>query len=128
MDATTTKSPVQVVLDYVDALNRGDLDAVARCFAPDARVWMVLGWVRVADVKEAWREQVETLGMNLQVDEIVEEGGTVAVRCTERGASASRRRAAATRPPRWSGSRSRAASSAAAGAPATAAPSSTSSG
>jgi hypothetical protein len=87
METKAVKTPVQVVLDYVDALNRGDLEAVSRCFAPDARVWAVLGWVRVADVQAAWREQIETLGMSLQVDEIVEEGGTVAVRCTERGAS-----------------------------------------
>jgi steroid delta-isomerase-like uncharacterized protein len=87
MKTQIEKAPRQVVLDYVEAFNRGDVDAVCRCFAPDARVWVILGWRRVADLRPVWKDQVERLGMNLQVEELVEEGGTVAVRYTERGAS-----------------------------------------
>ena len=64
-----------VVGGYLAALRRGDGEAVARCFAPDARIWMVLGWGRPADLRDVWSTPAA-----LDVEEMVEEGGTVAVR------------------------------------------------
>lgn len=46
----------QVVLDYVDAFNRGDEEALRNLFAPDALVYGVLGWGGLAQVVPIWRE------------------------------------------------------------------------
>jgi len=76
-----------VVLAYVDAFNRGDLDALCKLFTPDALVWGVLGWGEIDKVRPIWQDLIECLRMQLQVDAIVSEGDTVAVRYTERGTS-----------------------------------------
>ena len=76
-----------VVLEYVDAFNRGDVDGVCRLFTPDALVWGVLGWGAMDVVRPIWRELVERLQMKLQVESIVADGDVVAVRYTERGSS-----------------------------------------
>ncbi len=74
-----------VVLAYVDAFNRGDLDALCATFAPDALVWGVLGWGSMDKVRPIWKDLIECLGMQLQVEQMVVEGEQVAVRYTERG-------------------------------------------
>jgi len=76
-----------VVLAYVDAFNRGDLEALCKLFTPDALVWGVLGWGEIDKVRPIWQDLIECLKMQLQVDAIVSEGDTVAVRYTERGTS-----------------------------------------
>ena len=76
-----------VVMAYVEAFNRGDVDGVCRLFTPDALVWGVLGWGKMDVVRPVWRELVERLQMKLQVESIVAEGDVVAVRYTERGTS-----------------------------------------
>src|SRR5262245_36677272 len=76
-----------VVLAYVDAFNRGDLEALCALFAPDALVWGVLGWGNIDAVRPIWRELIDCLKMQLEVQAIVVEGDTVAVRYTERGTS-----------------------------------------
>jgi ketosteroid isomerase-like protein len=83
-DPTNAK---QVVLAYVDAFNRGDLDGVCRLFAPDAEVAGVLGWGTVEQARHVWRDLIDCLTIHLHVDGIVAEGSTVAVRYTERGKS-----------------------------------------
>jgi steroid delta-isomerase-like uncharacterized protein len=75
------------VLAYVDAFNRGDLEELCRLFAPDALVWGVLGWGNLDAVRPIWRELIECLKVQLDVQAIVAEGDTVAVRYTERGTS-----------------------------------------
>ena len=77
-----------VVIAYVEAFNRGDVDSVCRLFTPDALVWGVLGWGGMDVVRPVWRELVERLQMKLHVESIVAEGDVVAVRYTERGTSA----------------------------------------
>lgn len=44
MSEETNKKIVQA---YVDAFNRGDIDALTQLFAPDALVYGVLGWGRL---------------------------------------------------------------------------------
>jgi ketosteroid isomerase-like protein len=34
----------KVVLDYVDAFNRGDMESLRTLFTPDALIYGVLGW------------------------------------------------------------------------------------
>ena len=79
-----TKKNKQTVLAYVDAFNRGDIDALCALFAPDALVHGVLGWGGVAQARPIWRAMANSFGMNLQVDAIIEEDDVVAVRYTER--------------------------------------------
>ncbi len=76
------KSPV---LEYVSAFNRGDVEGVCRCFAPDALVYGVLGWREIAKARPIWEQLVGCFQMSLQVESIVAEGSIVAVRYTERG-------------------------------------------
>jgi limonene-1,2-epoxide hydrolase len=76
-----------VVLAYVDAFNRGDLEGVCGRFSPDAQIWGVLGWGTIEKARPVWKALMESLKMQLHVDGIISEGNTVAVRYTERGQS-----------------------------------------
>ncbi len=76
-----------VVLAYVDAFNRGDLDALCKLFTPDALVWGVLGWGTLEKARPVWKALMEGLRVRLQVDGMITEGDAVAVRYTERGTS-----------------------------------------
>ena len=76
-----------VVLAYVEAFNRGDLEGICRLFAPDALIWGVLGWGTIEKARPVWKALMESLKMQLHVDAIISEADTVAVRYTERGQS-----------------------------------------
>ena len=75
------------MLDYVEAFNRGDLDALTQLFTPDALVYGVLGWGGLNQVVPIWGEIKEAFAIQLQVENIIAEGDTVAVRYVERGQS-----------------------------------------
>ncbi len=77
----------QVVRSYVEAFNRGDLDAVCATFAPDAVVYGVLGSGGLDIARAIWHELITANGMQLHVDAMSAEGDVVAVRYTERGKS-----------------------------------------
>jgi steroid delta-isomerase-like uncharacterized protein len=77
----------QVVLAYVDAFNRGDIEALRRLFTPDALVYGVLGWGGLDVVVPIWQEIQNCFAIQLQVEAIIAEDDTVAVRYTERGKS-----------------------------------------
>ncbi|MCB1765985.1 MAG: ester cyclase [Candidatus Competibacteraceae bacterium] len=77
----------QVVCKYVEAFNRGDLEAVCETFAPGALVYGVLGWGEIARVKPIWRDLIECFQMQLHVESMIAEGAIVAVRYVERGTS-----------------------------------------
>lgn len=77
----------QIVLDYVEAFNRGDLESVCRTFAPEAMIFGVLGWGGLEKAKPIWRELIECFAINLQVEAMIAEGDTVAVRYVEHGRS-----------------------------------------
>ncbi|HEY9675870.1 MAG TPA: ester cyclase [Waterburya sp.] len=83
---TTLESNKQVVLKYVEAFNRGDLEALQELFTPDALIQGVLGWGELAKAMPIWKELHEAFAINLTVEEIIAEGDTVAVRYAERGA------------------------------------------
>jgi steroid delta-isomerase-like uncharacterized protein len=77
----------QVVLDYVDAFNRGDLETLRRLFTPDALVHGVLGWGGMEAVMPIWRELHDSFALKLRVEALSTEGDTVAVRYSETGTS-----------------------------------------
>src|SRR2546425_12325097 len=81
------ESNKKIVLDYVDAFNRGDLEALRRLFTDDALVYGVLGWGGLDVVVPIWKELHESLAIQLQIAAIIAEGDTVAVRYVERGTS-----------------------------------------
>lgn len=82
-----TEKNKQVVLAYVDAFNRCDLDALSKLFTSDALIYGVLGWGTIEIAKPIWKELHECLNANLHVEAIVAEENIVAVRYTERGKS-----------------------------------------
>jgi len=77
----------QTVLDYVDAFNRADLEALRRLFTDDALVYGVLGWGGLDQVMPIWQEIQQAFSIRLQVESLIAAGETVAVRYTERGTS-----------------------------------------
>jgi hypothetical protein len=82
-----TERNKQVALAYVDAFNRGDIDALCTLFSPDALVYGPLGWGSVDKVKAIWHAKIKNFSTNLQVESIVAEDDMVALRCIERGKS-----------------------------------------
>jgi steroid delta-isomerase-like uncharacterized protein len=77
----------KLVVDYVEAFNRGDMETLRRLFAPDALVYGVLGWGDLDTAVPIWREIHEAFSIRLQVEALAAEGDTVAARYTERGMS-----------------------------------------
>ena len=77
----------QIVLAYVDAFNRGDIEALTELFASDALVYGVLGWGNLDQVVPIWREIKAAFDIQLQVESIIAEDDIVGVRYVERGAS-----------------------------------------
>jgi hypothetical protein len=79
--------PKDVVVSYVEAFNRGDLEGLCERFTPDAPLWSVLGWGRIAKVHPIWRALIESLEINLVIEGIMAEGYAVATRFMEQGKS-----------------------------------------
>jgi steroid delta-isomerase-like uncharacterized protein len=77
----------KVVLEYVEAFNRADEAALLKLFTKDALVYGVLGWGNLDVVAPIWREIQAAFALQLQIESIIAEGDTVAVRYTERGTS-----------------------------------------
>jgi steroid delta-isomerase-like uncharacterized protein len=75
----------QVVLNYVEAFNRGDLEALAALFTSDAQIQGVLGWGGLEQALPIWKELHEAFAIALTVEAIIADNDTVAVRYTERG-------------------------------------------
>ena len=70
---------------YVDAFNRGDIDGLCALFAPDARIYGVLGWGSPEKARPVWQALMRSLSLKLNIDSIIAEGDVVAVRYTEHG-------------------------------------------
>lgn len=86
-DALSEEANKKIVLDYVDGFNRGDIAALRRLFTADALVYGVLGWGGLDKVVPIWQELHSAFAVQLQVEAIIAEGDTVAVRYQERGTS-----------------------------------------
>lgn len=74
-----------VVREYVARFNAGDLDGLRELFHEDAEIHGVLGWGSLDDVMPIWQALIEALGIDLEIEELIAEDDTVAVRYTERG-------------------------------------------
>jgi steroid delta-isomerase-like uncharacterized protein len=83
----TAEENKQLVLAYVEAFNRGDMEALIDLFAPDALVYGVLGWGGMGQVVPIWREIKAAFDIQLQVESMIAEDDIVAVRYIERGTS-----------------------------------------
>jgi steroid delta-isomerase-like uncharacterized protein len=77
----------QVVLQYVEAFNKGDSDTLGKLFTPEAQIFGVLGWGGLDKAIPIWQELHESFAINLHVEDMVAEGNVVTVRYTERGKS-----------------------------------------
>ena len=74
-----------VVRAYVEAFNRGDMEALTSLFAHDAEIQGVLGAGQLERVAPIWRQLIEGYGMQLRIDALVCSGNEVAARYTETG-------------------------------------------
>jgi len=72
---------------YVDAFNRGDIDALRSLLAPDAEIQGVMGKGLFERVEPVWRQLIEGYGIQLRIEELIAEGNLVAGRFTETGTS-----------------------------------------
>jgi steroid delta-isomerase-like uncharacterized protein len=77
----------KLVLAYVEAFNRGDMEALIDLFTSDALVYGVLGWGGMGQAVPIWREIKAAFDIQLQVESIIAEDDIVAVRYVERGTS-----------------------------------------
>ncbi|MDQ4062311.1 MAG: nuclear transport factor 2 family protein [Actinomycetota bacterium] len=82
---STQESNKEVVGQYVEALNQGDMETLRRLFTPDALIYGVLGWGGLDEVVPIWQQLHQGLAMELTAEQMVAEDDTVAVRYTERG-------------------------------------------
>ena len=75
----------QVVRQYVDAFNRGDIETLRSLFTTDALIHGVLGWGGMDMAAPIWQELHSAFAIELSIEAIAAEGDVVAVRYTERG-------------------------------------------
>lgn len=74
-----------VVTKYVDAFNRGDLQALRSLLTEDAEIQGVMGKGSFDKIESVWRQLIEGYGMQLLVQDMIAEKNLVAVRYIERG-------------------------------------------
>ena len=74
-----------LVRRYVAAFNAADYETLRAIFTPDAVISGVLGKGTIEAVIPVWRELHQAFAVQLTVDEMIEEGDSVAVRYVERG-------------------------------------------
>jgi steroid delta-isomerase-like uncharacterized protein len=84
-DTTVQEANKAVVRKYVSAFNQGDTETLQQLFAPDALIYGVLGWGKILEVVPVWQELHAAFAIELNIESIIAEGDTVAVRYTERG-------------------------------------------
>lgn len=75
----------QVVRAYIAAFNRADISALKALFSPNAEIQGSLGTVSLENVSDIWFALMNSLAINLTIEEMIAEEDCVAVRYTERG-------------------------------------------
>ena len=74
-----------VVRHYVEAFNRGDLQALKSLLADGAEIQGVMGKGLIEKVEPLWRQLIEGYGMQLRIEGLIAEGNVVAARYVESG-------------------------------------------
>lgn len=82
---TTEEEAKAVVLRYVEAFNRGDLDGLKALLAEDAEIQGVMGKGLYEKVEPIWRQLIEGYGIQFKVEGLIAEGNVVAARYVETG-------------------------------------------
>lgn len=82
---TVEDAAKRVVLDYVEAFNRGDMQALEALLAPDCEIQGVLGQGVFTSIAPIWRQLIDGFGMHLALQSLVAEGNVVAARFIESG-------------------------------------------
>lgn len=82
---TTASDPRQVVRDYVDAFNRGDMERLRALLHDDAEIQGVFGKGIFDRIEPIWRQLIEGYGMHLEITGLIAEGDVVAARYVETG-------------------------------------------
>lgn len=77
----------RVVLDYVEAYNQGDMEALRHLFTEDSEVYGALGWGGLEEVVPVWQMLHEAFAFQLYVEEVLVQGDSVVARFLERGTS-----------------------------------------
>ncbi len=80
----STLTDVAVVEHYVAGFNAGDMEAIASCFLPHARIHGVLDG-SLQSALFAWKDLHRAFGVNLSIEAVCASNATVAVRYKERG-------------------------------------------
>lgn len=75
----------QVVCQYVEAFNQGDLGKLKSLLAEDAEIQGVFGKGLFEKIEPVWRQLIEGYGMQLSIEGMIAEGNIVAVRYLETG-------------------------------------------
>lgn len=74
-----------VVLAYMEAFNRGDMNTRKELLADDAEIQGVMGTGVFDKIEPIWRQLTSGYGMQLSIQELIAEGGVVAARYVETG-------------------------------------------
>ena len=74
-----------VVRQYVEAFNRGDLNRLGSLLAEDAEIQGVFGKGLFAKIEPIWRQLIEGYGMQLEIQGLIAEDNIVAARYIESG-------------------------------------------
>lgn len=74
-----------VVLRYVDAFNRGDLETLRALFTADAEIQGVFGQGAYDRIEPIWRQLMEGYGIRLELKQLIAEGNVVAALYVETG-------------------------------------------
>lgn len=81
----TTPSNRDLVQAYVAAFNAFDVPQLRRIFAPDAKIWGVLGHGGLEVAEPVWGELHHGLNIRLEILDLIVEGDRAAARYRETG-------------------------------------------
>lgn len=82
---STESEAKEVVRKYVDAFNRGDLEALKTLLSDDAEIQGVFGKGMFEKIAPIWKQLIEGYGMQLRIQGLIAEGNLVAARYIESG-------------------------------------------
>lgn len=74
----------QLVSQYVEAFNQGDVEALYGLFTTDAIIHGVFGWCQLEVAMTIWREMHYSFEVQLTLEDLIVEGEQAAARYTER--------------------------------------------